>query len=515
MPRRTLLAAGVWAAPVVMAVSAVPAAVASEPTASAQLSASFAPVSASGVHDIDLVISNASATVASTSAVWQLTTHGGSQILGITASSGSVATPAAADGVRALGAVLPGEEIGFTLQVDARPAPTGDVLTVTVIDDGEVVALATVTIPGYTGERPDLVRSFGPNGTHWPAHTPWIGLVAPNVLEVDCTWPAIAAAIRSVSDEQAAEGVHIRVRPGTLPGDGAGSSADGMIDTAGSVSWAQNVLVSPRDGRGTVTITDSARLRSVHGVTFARIDGRAMLLTNCSRSAWAQSTFARAFGMTSSYTTVTENCGAYEVVVRDPRVGGGDISWYAAGDGCVLDSCVWEGCYSAPVFRASGNKSHDDTLQMYGSGWYRGLTVRDSTLFGSLNSALQIGGVSPSDPRSGEPFVTLDHSILTSQRTAITVRFGLPEGAYDPKRTQAINGTGDPGNMYARDSHVFGSISESNDWQGENSTVSEASSASDAPGGWEFDGTLAGWTSETFDAVTPEPTDAYLAQIWS
>ena len=98
----------------------------------------------------------------------------------------------------------------------------------------------------------------------------------------------------------------------------------------------------------------------------------------------------------------------------------------------MITDSVWEGCYCAPVFRPAGATDHIDTLQMYGNGAYRGLTIRDSTFFGALNSALQLGGPKPQDPDLGTPFLTLDHSILTAQIIAIRARYPLPAGAYAP-----------------------------------------------------------------------------------
>ena len=137
------------------------------------------------------------------------------------------------------------------------------------------------------GSLPSVIRSYGPNGTHWPSTTPWIGESVAKVVDVACTWEAIGAAIAAVTPEEAASGVHIKVSPGTLPGLGASSGSKNVLETLGSADWPRNVLVSPADGWGTVTISDPARLTDVAGVTFARINGTDILLTNCNRTAWA------------------------------------------------------------------------------------------------------------------------------------------------------------------------------------------------------------------------------------
>ena len=364
--------------------------------------------------------------------------------------------------------------------------------------------------------RPAVVRSFGPNGTHWPAHTPWIK-DAVTTVEVACTWAAIRTALLAVTASQAAAGVHIKVRPGTLPGLGASSGSKAVLQGLGSAQWAKNVLVSPRDGWGSVIITEPARLREVYGVTFARINGVDVLLTNCTRSAWAQSVMSDGLSMASSYGATTSQCGAYEIVMSNVKSDISDPLGYAAGADCVLTDSVWDGCYSAPVFRPSGATDHVDTLQMYGSGWYRGLTVRDTTFFGSLNCALQIGGMRDDDPNKGTRFLTVDHSILTSQATALRVRYPTPAGADTPSMAQAINGIGEDFQLYANDSYIFGSMYRSK-WGGvSNTKVSYGQAVSRNPvasGKWTVDSSMDSWGASQFDALVPTPTDAYLKSIW-
>ncbi|QKJ20276.1 hypothetical protein [Microbacterium hominis] len=394
----------------------------------------------------------------------------------------------------------------------SAPSPTASTPTPTS------TSTPTIGSPAALSARPAVIRSFGPNGTHWPSHTPWVGETIPKVVEVACSWSAIATAIKAVTSSQAAAGVHITVRPGTLPGVGASSGSTAVLQNVGNAAWTKNVLVSPRDGWGTVKIGDAARLRDVRGVTFARIDGTDVLLTNCTRTAWAQSKMSKGLRMASSYGATTTGCGAYEIVMSGAKADIADPLGYAAGKGCVIKDCVWEGCYCAPVFRPTGADDHVDSLQMYGSGWYRGLTVRDTTFFGSLNCALQIGGMRTDDPNKGTPFLTVDHCILTSQATAMRVRYPKPSNADTPKLTQAINGIGEPGQLHAKDSYIFGSMYRSQWGTVSNTRVSYADAASRNPvasGRWTVDTGMDSWTAADFDRLTPTPTDAYLKKIWS
>ncbi|SFR72264.1 hypothetical protein SAMN05428970_1333 [Agromyces sp. CF514] len=361
------------------------------------------------------------------------------------------------------------------------------------------------------------VRSFGPNGTHWPTHTPKFGAKFQTVIDVACDWTAIGRAIASVTDAQIVSGVHIRIAAGTLPGYGASSGSAAALKGVGRGTASKNILVSPKGAWGSVKVADSARLVGVKGVTFARINGRFMLLTDCTRTAWAQSKVSHGFRMTSS-SGVLEGCSAHEVVMADAKVDINDPFGYAAGSNSVIKNSLWEGCYCAPVFRPSGASDHIDSLQMYGNGAYRGLTIRDSTFFGALNSALQVGGAKPQDPDLGTPFLTLDHTILTAQVFAIRARYPLPGNAQAPSIGQAINGSGEPNQLYANDSYVFGSMYDTKWGSVTNSFTSYDKAASKnvaGEGGWQVDRAMSSYGAAWFDAQTPTPTDAYLARIWA
>lgn len=356
---------------------------------------------------------------------------------------------------------------------------------------------------------------FGPDGSHWPANT-LRPAEARHQVDVACTWQAIQSALADVSADQAAAGTHIRVAPGELPGFGASNGSRPVLEAVGDPAWKRNVLVAPRDGWGTVTITDPARLRQVEGVTFARINGAFVLLADCARTNWAQSKVTVGLRMVATQGVVTA-CNAYEVVMPVAKVDISDPMGFAASDGATLKDSEWVGCYAAPVFRPKGAKDHIDTLQMYGDGIYRGLVIRDSTLFGGLNAALQLGGTRPSDPDLGTPFMTLDHSILLSQQASIQVRYPIPDGGEAPTAGQAINGAGEEWNLHASKAFVLGSMYTTKWGTVKDSYVSYDKAPTNNPareGGWIYDQQLSTLTPEQFTEYSPEPTDAYLASIW-
>ena len=149
--------------------------------------------------------------------------------------------------VRLLAVAAPAAATAMCAPTQKSGAPTA---TASVPSSSATAAAPTAAPAAIVGAaRPAVVRSFGPNGTHWPAHTPWIG-DAVTTVEVACTWAAIRTALLAVTASKAAAGVHIKVRPGTLPGLGASSGSKAVLQGLGSAQWSKNVLISPRDGWG-------------------------------------------------------------------------------------------------------------------------------------------------------------------------------------------------------------------------------------------------------------------------
>ncbi len=349
--------------------------------------------------------------------------------------------------------------------------------------------------------------SYGPNGTHWPANTPKSGHAT--VLRVACTWAAIGRAIAGVTASQAAGGVLIRVANGTLPGGT-------VLQNLGSASWSKNVLVTPENGWGTVTIRDTATIRNVRGVTFARLNAHHIRLIDCSRTNWAQSKLTLGMRTYAESTAVTQ-CNSYEVVMPVSKADPTDPFSYAASRGGSISNCLWEGCYGAAVFRPVGSSAHLDTFQMFGDGSYRGLTIRDSIFFGGNNCGLQIGGSSTADPARGTDFLVLDHSMVLSQAMSVRTRYKLPSGA-SGGGSQAINGAGEPWQLSAiNSSYVLGSMHVTQWKRIADSYTSHSRAVTGNPartGRWAYQSSLESLSASQLDSMSPTPTDAYLSSIW-
>lgn len=353
--------------------------------------------------------------------------------------------------------------------------------------------------------------SYGPNGSHWPADTPKTGHA--HVIDVACSWSAIQTAIGAVTLNQANAGVFIRVAPGSLVGSRESTTSGGTaaIENVGSSAWTTKVLVAPRDGYGTVT-TGSHKFQNIHGVTFARFVGASWMLRDCADFNLAHTKLSVGL-KTYADTANVSNCNVYEVAMINSRADEEDSCQYRASASCYIKDCVWEGCYLAPLFRPEGSSAHLDTLQMFGAGYYRGLTLRDCLFFGSNNCALQGGGYQTDDPYMGEPFVTLDHTILLSQAFSVQLRYSIPSGTTGGG-SQAINGPGEPGPWYAYDSYLMGSL-HSTQWNTVTNTRTNVGvSNSIANGSW-INESWSSMTPAAFDTmVGDEPDDNYLDSIW-
>ena len=83
---------------------------------------------------------------------------------------------------------------------------------------------------------------------------------------------------------------------------------------------------------------------------------------------------------------------------------------------------------------------------------------------------------------------------------------------------QAINGSGEPGQLFAKDSYVFGSMYDTEWGSVQNSFTSYSKAPANNPaasGGWQYDPSMSSWGADRFDQLTPTPTDEYLRRVWA
>ncbi|MDR1010630.1 MAG: carboxypeptidase regulatory-like domain-containing protein [Opitutaceae bacterium] len=400
---------------------------------------------------------------------------------------------------------------------------------------------AVVSVTGIPLYRPAVVSSFGPNGTHWPTliPTPFMyDVTVPHVIEVDCTWTAIGTAISGLTDEQANAGVLIRVAPGTLTGNGSGSSSSPVLQNLGKTTWAKRVTIAPRDGFGSVTIGDlstpenaalnaaKARFLNVKNVCFAGFRAGVILMASCDGSAlaWSQCYFLPSHNSSAHGATLVSNVEVVEVVVdkatlfptRNDTGRDHTASVVALGAAeMTLDGFRFTGCYFAPSFQASAGRSVSSLhLGDWGGtasiGVAKNFRITDCALFGSGIGSLNTHEIDG---------LVINHSYIVSGDVS-QARYPIPEGAYQSGTVyyyKALAGNGK--NLSIANSVVAGDINTgattaAQPWASVTDTqvnTSPAAELTPASGSW-------GEPVENAALIAlmpPEPTDAYLASIWT
>lgn len=359
---------------------------------------------------------------------------------------------------------------------------------------------------------PDPVRSFGPNGTHWPSLTPWVTGDVDLEVEVECSWSAISEAITTaVAEAGPSDTVRILVAPGELPGGGAGSSSSPMMQDIGSLDRENRILVYPRDGWGTVTTANSWRLLRVNGVALAGIvTNGAFLASGCTGSAFARIT-ANAYNVYGvDGVEFTENVELVEVVVPQAQLRDEDVSSMRTptkGAG-GLRYIYRIGCYTAPAYKQDGSGAHTDTVQFSGQGgnYYGDITSIDCIDFASTNTAFQIGSAAN---------VRYEHCLVVGADVVKRV-FPLIDGADEGGSFGASNGPGTEFGCSAADSIFIGPMGAATWASVTDSTAGyETTGAAPQEGEWTIDPSILDWSADDVHEQSPQVTDEYLAGIWA
>lgn len=294
---------------------------------------------------------------------------------------------------------------------------------------------------------PTEVKSYGPNGTHWPKKIPTpypyhVNSASKFVrLEVEPTWDAIKAAVNGLTDAQVngtngdgKEGVIIYVRPGNLPSSSVGARSEIMAQDIGKKTWDRRVTIIPRDGYGSVKV-NSVRVKNLNGIALCgiRFEG-AIRWEGGTRSALAWSSNERSKanylgdGVTGSSVTDFE---VVEVTHRDKLVVTQDIDGAGVSTlGSDLKRFYFVGCYFGPVARPSGKPFHTDSLQFGASpghvpkgayGTYEDMFIRDTVIASSTSAGIQTGAVKT---------MRISHSYFFGRHSPHWLdRYPAPEGA--------------------------------------------------------------------------------------
>ncbi|MDY0913008.1 Ig-like domain-containing protein [Rathayibacter festucae] len=352
---------------------------------------------------------------------------------------------------------------------------------------------------------------FGPDGSHYPSDTPDIRSALPagtTVVDVDASGPAIRAALDALTPAEIAAGTVVRVAPGRIDDLSAldGYTNDGPL----------KVLITARDGFQSVT-GGSWMLKGVTGITLMRFDIGSIDVKGATHSSFAWLRIANNWiGLAASSGIPVRDVELLEIVEPESKLKSGDSAQIKAYAPNTVSDVLVEGDYIAPSYYvdkqygggANPARPHTDSLQIEGAGIVGQVTVRDTAVFSSNNSAVIVGGVKN---------VLFDHALILGGDVAAQRYPFLPGGAGSPG---AINGKGSVsaiqgkggGNVDATDSIFTGSLQPVWDMvSGSRTTLAGKVARS---GGFSVDTALSALTAGGLDALAPRPTTAYLAGVW-
>ncbi|QHC58840.1 Ig-like domain-containing protein [Rathayibacter sp. VKM Ac-2760] len=384
----------------------------------------------------------------------------------------------------------------------AVAAAVGIAVSATVIHDASSATAATTATTATTA-------TFGPDGTHYPSDTPDIrsGVAGATVVDVAASGAAIRGALDALTRSQIAGGAVIRVAPGHLEDV---SALDGYTNNGGT-----KVLITARDGFRSVTGGDWA-LRGVTGITLLRFDIESLDVKGATHSSFAWLRVSGNWvGLAASAGLPVRDVELIEIVEPDSTVQSGDSAQIKAYAPNVLRDVLVEGGYVAPSYYVDAQyggsrapRPHTDSLQIEGSGVTGQVTLRDTVVFASNNSAVIIGGVRN---------VAFDESLIVGGGAA-SQRYpflrggaGFAGALNGPGSLSAIQGSGG-GNVDAADSTFIGSLQPS--WDAVTSTRTNLPGKTARSGGFTLDPTLSSLTAADLDALSPRPTTAYLTGVW-
>ncbi|MBO0985330.1 Ig-like domain-containing protein [Rathayibacter sp. SD072] len=376
-----------------------------------------------------------------------------------------------------------------------------------------LTAAVTIAVTGLSLQGAPAASAaetaFGPDGTHYPSDTPDIrsGFEGFTVVDVAASGPAIRRALDALTPAEIAAGAVIRVAPGHISDL---SAVSGYRNTG-----ATKVLVTARDGFQSVTGGDWA-LRAVTGITLLRFDIDSLDVKGATHSSFARLRINENWiGLAASANVPVRDVELIEVVVPQSMVKSGDTAQIKAFAPNVMSDVLVEGAYLAPSYYVDAlyggsnpARPHTDTLQIEGGGVTGQVTLRDTVVFSSNNSAVIIGGVRN---------VAFEESLVVGGSTTVQRYPFLRGGAgaagaiNGPGSLSAVQGSGG-GNVDASDSTLIGSLQPV--WDSVVNTRTNMAGKTARTGGFTVDPTLSSTTAAGLDAMSTPPTTAYLAAIW-
>ncbi|MCM6761383.1 Ig-like domain-containing protein [Rathayibacter sp. ZW T2_19] len=269
---------------------------------------------------------------------------------------------------------------------------------------------------------PAVVRSKGPNGTHWFSNTPWWGDVGnsalvPNVIECDPTVPAIEAAVATATKAKVDAGMAILVKPGTIKGGATSAFVTNgtiipsvMFDGKGAADWTKKLLIWPRDGYGSVKVNGQITFESATNIVWAGIssfdpnnsrrytrDG--YNINNCNKFGWGWCETGSIRVNANAGRTANGNelkeFGWPEKITREGDYAGLGVNNTATVNGLLLEGFFLPPCYhliTVPWKNNAPSDAHSDSWQIQNGPNVSNIVYRDGFSAASTNVAFQNGG---------------------------------------------------------------------------------------------------------------------------
>ena len=345
-----------------------------------------------------------------------------------------------------------------------------------------------------SSRRPSTETSYGPNGTHYPADLPWLGEAAAVEMVAECAWTDIERIVQGLDAATVAEGVVIRVKPGTLPGNGAGSSAPPVLAGVGDPSWTRNVLICPLEGFGSVTVaTTGARLDQCARLSlFGLVSAGTLVMTQC---AAMQIGWSRFNGM--SITRGARDIALFELVLGF-RQDENDTVGIRPIDELEMVNISRHGCVFGPSVKPADSGAHCDTMQLEGtgSGPFGPLSSVDCVDYGSSNAAELL--------HTQVSLAEYQHCLILGGQLPWQV-YPLRPGDYQGDPNAFAGGCQD---VRLTDCVVAGAVGKMGFTQVQNSTLSYPPVDKQQPrdsGAWTVDEGVAGWDRATIMSMQEIP----------
>ncbi|MCR2808885.1 MULTISPECIES: hypothetical protein [unclassified Microbacterium] len=354
--------------------------------------------------------------------------------------------------------------------------------------------------------RPATTRSYGPNGTHYPEDLPWLGDTAALELVAECDWIDIARKVEALDAPTVAAGVIIRVKPGTLPGGGAGSSARPVLAGVGNAGWARNVLICPLEGFGSVT-TAAGGIRFDQCARLSFFGFQSAGTVTMTRCVGLQLGWSRFDGM--NITRGARDIALYELVLGF-RQSADDTAGIRPTEAFEMTNFTRHGCVFGPSVKPDGSDAHCDTIQLEGTGTgpFGPFLSVDCVDYGSSNAAELL--------HTRLVLADYQHCMILGGQLPWRV-FPLRSGDYEGDPNAFAGGCQD---VRLTDCVVVGAIGRMGFTQVHSSTLSYNPVSEQQPrdsGSWDVDGDSRDWNRDEIMArqSIPDYEIDTLRSIWA